>query len=68
MTSGNWIQVCDDATWVLFFRKLDHNVYACESSTGEVSLVTVPTLVEMLRRQASKGVKHEMGGGSVGGA
>ena len=62
----DWAQVCDNATWVLVFRKLDHDTYALESAGG-VSLVTHETLEEMLRltlRGEENGLG--VGGGHVG--
>lgn len=64
MTNSDWTQACEDATWAYVLRKLDHDTYAVESA-GEVSLVNLVTLEEMLR-QDLKGGRSELGGGHVG--
>ena len=59
----DWTQVCEQATWVLVFRRLDHDVYACESA-GEVSLVDQQTLINILRQRL--GGTNGLGEESVG--
>lgn len=61
---SDWTQVCEQATWALVFRKLDHDVYAVESA-GEVSLVTQQVLIDYMK-QLFRGGTHEVGGGPVG--